>query len=115
MKEEKTRRLYFTSDIHGDLFPTDYRSTEERDAGLFKCANRFKKDGNTLIIDGGDLLQGSPLDAFQHDSEGSASPVSPFRGGRSATRTSFLSASTVTGRAERAAIPPMRSAPSLAE
>jgi len=35
--------------------------------GLFKCASRFRKDGNTLVIDGGDILQGSPLGAFCHD------------------------------------------------
>lgn len=65
---ERKLHIYFTSDLHGYIFPTDYRSTEEKDIGLFKCANRYVKDGNTLIIDGGDLLQGSPLGAFCHDS-----------------------------------------------
>lgn len=64
----KTMRIYFTSDLHTYLFPTDYRSPGERDIGLFKCANRFHKDGNTLIIDGGDNLQGSPFGAFCHES-----------------------------------------------
>ena len=67
-------RIYFTSDIHGHIYPTDYRGEGEQDIGLFKCANQFRKDGNTLILDGGDLLQGSPLGAFQHDSVGSAQP-----------------------------------------
>ena len=53
--------IYFTSDLHGYIYPTDYRSREERDIGLFKCASQFQKDGNTLIIDGGDTIQGSPL------------------------------------------------------
>lgn len=69
---EKELTIYFTSDLHGYIYPTDYRSREERDIGLFKCANRFQKDGNTLIIDGGDLLQGSPLGAFCHDTLGDA-------------------------------------------
>ena len=43
--------------------------------GLFKCASQFRKDGNTLVIDGGDILQGSPLGAFCHDTLGNASPV----------------------------------------
>ncbi|WP_300758258.1 bifunctional UDP-sugar hydrolase/5'-nucleotidase [uncultured Oscillibacter sp.] len=67
--EEKTLQIYFTSDLHAFIYPTDYRSAEERELGLFKCANRFQKDGNTLIIDGGDVLQGSPLGAFCHDSQ----------------------------------------------
>lgn len=69
---EKKLSIYFTSDLHGYIYPTDYRTQDERDLGLFKCANRFEKDGNTLIIDGGDLLQGSPLGAYCHDTIGSA-------------------------------------------
>lgn len=64
--------IYFTSDLHGYIYPTDYRSGEEKDLGLFKCASRFRKDGNTLILDGGDLLQGSPLGAYCHDTIGTA-------------------------------------------
>ena len=67
---EKKLTVYFTSDLHGYVYPTDYRSRDERDIGLFKCASRFEKDGNTLVIDGGDLLQGSPLGAFCHDTIG---------------------------------------------
>ena len=69
MADEKLT-VYFTSDLHGYIYPTDYRSRDERDIGLFKCASRFEKDGNTLVIDGGDLLQGSPLGAFCHDTIG---------------------------------------------
>ena len=70
--EAKRFTIYFTSDLHGYIYPTDYRSREERDMGLFKCASQFRKDGNTLVIDGGDILQGSPLGAFCHDTVGSA-------------------------------------------
>lgn len=69
---EKKLRIYFTSDLHAYIYPTDYRSREEKNIGLFKCAHYFKKDGNTLIIDGGDILQGSPFGAFCHDSLGNA-------------------------------------------
>ena len=70
--QERNLTIYFTSDLHSYIYPTDYRSQEEKDLGLFKCASQFQKDGNTLIIDGGDLLQGSPLGAFCHDTVGSA-------------------------------------------
>ena len=51
--ESKKLTIFFTSDLHAYIYPTDYRSREERDIGLFKCASRFTRDGNTLIIDGG--------------------------------------------------------------
>ena len=70
--QERNLTIYFTSDLHSYIYPTDYRSQEEKDLGLFKCASQFQKDGNTLVIDGGDLLQGSPLGAFCHDTVGSA-------------------------------------------
>lgn len=72
--ENKKLTVFFTSDLHAYIYPTDYRSRTERDLGLFKCANRFTHDGNTLIIDGGDLLQGSPLGAFCHDTLQHAAP-----------------------------------------
>ena len=69
---EKKLTIYFTSDLHGYIYPTDYRGQGEKELGLFKCASLFRKDGNTLVIDGGDILQGSPLGAFCHDTIGSA-------------------------------------------
>lgn len=70
--DERKLTLYFTSDLHGYIYPTDYRGHAEKNLGLFKCASQFQKDGNTLILDGGDLLQGSPLGAYCHDTIGSA-------------------------------------------
>lgn len=52
-------KIYFTSDLHGYFYPTDYADTKIKNMGLFQCANQFKKDNNTLLIDGGDILQGS--------------------------------------------------------
>ena len=37
--ETKRFTIYFTSDLHGYIYPTDYRSREARDIGLFKCAS----------------------------------------------------------------------------
>ena len=77
----KTLKILFTSDLHSYFYPTDYRSPGSRDVGLFKCANRFQKDGNTLLIDGGDNLQGSPFGAFCHDSLGSAETAAQIMNG----------------------------------
>lgn len=51
--------IWYTSDTHGYLYDTDFASREPRDQGLLGFA--FDKDGNTLVIDGGDTTQGSPL------------------------------------------------------
>ncbi len=56
--------VYFTSDTHGYLFPTSFADETARPMGLFSMD--FPKDGNTLVIDGGDCLQGSPLTYFCH-------------------------------------------------
>ena len=56
--------VYFTSDTHGYLYPTTFADDAPRAVGLF--AMRFPKDGNTLVIDGGDTLQGSPLTYYCH-------------------------------------------------
>ncbi|MTD42101.1 bifunctional metallophosphatase/5'-nucleotidase [Erwinia sp. CPCC 100877] len=65
-------KIYYTSDVHGYLFPTNYADTKEKDLGLLKCIPNFQKDGNTLIIDGGDMLQGSALATYceAHREEG---------------------------------------------
>lgn len=67
MGNVKTMRICFTSDLHGYFYPTSYATGEEGNMGLMKCAGRFNKDGNTLVIDGGDILQGSPFAAYCHD------------------------------------------------
>lgn len=53
--------IYYTSDIHGYFAPTDYAKSCHAPRGLANCAANFHKDGNTLILDGGDTLQGSPF------------------------------------------------------
>ena len=51
--------IYFTSDTHGYLYPNNFASKQPRNMGLLSM--RFPKDENTLVIDGGDTIQGSPL------------------------------------------------------
>ncbi|HIR06740.1 MAG TPA: bifunctional metallophosphatase/5'-nucleotidase [Candidatus Pullichristensenella stercoripullorum] len=57
-------KILYTSDVHGYLFPTNYAAKDEMPMGLFKLEAAFERDGNTLVIDGGDMLQGSPFAAF---------------------------------------------------
>ena len=52
-------KIVFTTDIHGYFFPTDYLDKDIKEVGLFRMLGGFQKDGNTLIVDGGDILQGS--------------------------------------------------------
>ncbi len=54
--------IYFTSDTHGYLYPSNFASKQPRPMGLL--AMSFPKDENTLVIDGGDTIQGSPLTYF---------------------------------------------------
>lgn len=54
--------IYFTSDTHGYLYPNNFADKQPRPMGLLSMS--FPKDENTLIIDGGDTIQGSPLTYF---------------------------------------------------
>lgn len=57
--------LLETSDIHGHLYPTDYRGPGDKPLGLAKLANIIRKERSEspslLLIDNGDLLQGTPF------------------------------------------------------
>ncbi|MBQ9010383.1 MAG: bifunctional metallophosphatase/5'-nucleotidase [Clostridia bacterium] len=61
---KKTFHIRFTSDMHGYFLPTNYRSTQELEMGLLRLCPDFPHDGNTLLLDGGDTLQGSPLTTY---------------------------------------------------
>lgn len=41
------------------ILPDDLWGYDRKNVGLFGCAGNFKKDEDTLILDGGDILQGS--------------------------------------------------------
>ena len=57
-------RIIYTSDTHSYLFPFSYSENKEENVGLMRISESFAKDDNTLIIDGGDTLQGSPLSTY---------------------------------------------------
>lgn len=54
-------RIIFTSDTHGHVFPVNYAKNCQENSGLFCLASQITKDEETLVIDGGDSLQGTPL------------------------------------------------------
>lgn len=60
--------ICFTSDIHGYFSAMDYASGKPAATGLVNCMSTFPDDGNTLILDGGDTLQGSPFTYWLYNS-----------------------------------------------
>ncbi|MFV0479386.1 MAG: bifunctional metallophosphatase/5'-nucleotidase [Anaerorhabdus sp.] len=59
-------KLLCTSDIHATVLATRYSDGQMMPMGLAKIASLFEKmkDENTLCIDNGDLIQGSPLASY---------------------------------------------------
>lgn len=63
LEEEVT--ILFTSDIHGHALPINYSTNEPENIGVVKYATAVKQmkkeKSNLLLIDNGDLIQGTPL------------------------------------------------------
>ena len=74
----RSMTICFTSDIHGYFSNLDYASGKRISSGYVNCMNSFPHDGNTLILDGGDTLQGSPFTYWRY-SGGEAHPCVPAR------------------------------------
>ncbi len=59
-----------TTDLHGNIYPTDYYKNTPDNRGLAKIATlikRARKDNqNTLLIDSGDTIQGTPLEYYHN-------------------------------------------------
>ena len=57
-----------TSDIHGSIYPLNYGNNEKADVGLGKIATKIKQeralDEQLILVDNGDLIQGTPLTYF---------------------------------------------------
>ena len=57
--------LLETSDIHGNIFPINYGTNQEINAGFAKIASIIIKEKQnseyTLLLDNGDVIQGTPL------------------------------------------------------
>ncbi|MFC0417522.1 bifunctional metallophosphatase/5'-nucleotidase [Cytobacillus solani] len=57
-----------TSDLHGHVFPHNYRNNREDSIGLAKLATMIRRERErydySVLIDNGDLIQGTPLTYF---------------------------------------------------
>ncbi|WP_077623558.1 bifunctional metallophosphatase/5'-nucleotidase [Sediminibacillus massiliensis] len=71
--------LLVTSDVHGYIYPTHYRDRTVQNLGLAKVASVVKKkrqEKETLLIDNGDIIQGSPMTYYHAKyKRGAANPV----------------------------------------
>ena len=63
----KIIRLLSTTDLHGMIFPHSYADRKPRKQGLACMRTIIKqlRDENTVLLDNGDILEGSPL-TFHH-------------------------------------------------
>lgn len=59
-------KIYATSDLHGYITPYRYSDNRIDNMGLMKLAPFIQKDKHTLLIDNGDVLQGSSLAYVHH-------------------------------------------------
>ncbi len=71
----KLLKIFQTSDIHGNIFPTNY--VEHKNHGLAKVSKLISERSidcdHTLILDSGDVIQGNPL-AFYVQKQNHVSP-----------------------------------------
>ncbi len=72
---EQTLKIYFTSDVHGYFYPTTYGDLKRKRSGAVLVCPGFKKDENTLVIDGGDILQGSAFAYYCRQKSGSPQAI----------------------------------------
>lgn len=69
-------KVMFTSDTHGYVFPTNYIASGELPMGLMRVASiAAQRDEDTLYLDAGDTIQGSPL-TYYCISRGKELPIS---------------------------------------
>src|ERR1700679_2914577 len=63
--------LLATTDLHGNLFPYDYYTAQPAERGLAKIATLIQaaraENPNSLLIDCGDTIQGTPLEAVYQE------------------------------------------------
>ncbi len=66
--------LLATTDLHGNLFPYDYYTAQPADRGLAKIVTLIAaaraENPNSLLVDCGDVIQGTPLEAVYQEKGG---------------------------------------------
>lgn len=66
--ETATIQILATTDMHGNILPWDYYTARNVPRGVAKLATLIKQaraaNPNTLLIDNGDTIQGTPLEAL---------------------------------------------------
>ncbi|GAB6188754.1 bifunctional metallophosphatase/5'-nucleotidase [Marinitoga arctica] len=66
--EQMNLVILHTSDLHGNIFPVNYATNSPYYVGLGRVATFYKmekeKNPNVLLIDTGDLIQGTPLEYY---------------------------------------------------
>jgi 2',3'-cyclic-nucleotide 2'-phosphodiesterase (5'-nucleotidase family) len=66
--------LLATTDLHGNLFPYDYYTAHPAERGLAKIATLIQtaraENPNNLLIDCGDTIQGTPMEAVYQEKGG---------------------------------------------
>ena len=59
-----------TTDLHGNIYPIDYYTNKPDNRGLAKIATLIararKENPNTLLVDSGDTIQGTPLQYYHN-------------------------------------------------
>src|SRR5438034_1853432 len=59
-----------TTDLHGNILPTDYYTNKPDNRGLAKIATLIKRirrqNADTILIDSGDIIQGTPLETYHN-------------------------------------------------
>ena len=76
LAKEKAVKVYFTSDTHSYIFPTDYIHPGVMDMGYAHLASAFEE--GSVVLDGGDVLQGSPLIRYALKHSCSLPPAAAF-------------------------------------
>lgn len=61
-------RILVTSDVHGFIYPYSYADGSQQNQGFAQLSSLIEslRDENTLLLDNGDSLEGSPLSFFHY-------------------------------------------------
>ena len=69
-------KILSTSDIHGTIYPYAYADGKSLDEGLAKIKTLVDslRDENTIVIDNGDTIEGSPFTYYHYAFNGNGVP-----------------------------------------